>query len=131
MSERAQSRGKKTDQCTHCAMYHIFMEKPPMKVLLCILCNVPTFCGIDMLFCVRRSLFPSQSRFGGFFHLRPDFVGGSDVKHTEWKSRLTGTEKKFVGLCSCQTQVAEGVSDTTKKNPQYNFSPGLTHTDTG
>ena len=46
--------------------YHIFMEKPPMKVLLCISYNVPTFCGIDMLFCVRRSLFPSQSRFGGF-----------------------------------------------------------------
>ena len=70
---------------------NVFMKKLPMKVLL-YKWNGPIFCGIDMLFCVRRSLFPSQSRFGGFFHLRPDFVGGSAVKYMEWKSKLTGTD---------------------------------------
>ena len=44
----------------------------------------------------QKILVPISEQIWWFFHLRPDFVGGSAVKHMEWKSRLTGTEKSLL-----------------------------------
>ena len=85
-------------------------------------CNVPifcVFCGIDMLLCVRKSLFPSQT-IGGWLISKEGVLSNTHGTEIEVGNR---ERKSFLDFAHVKHRWL--LSDTRKRNPKHN-SPPLT-----